>query len=260
MSVKSALQTYGLTNREVDVYLFLLRKPDTTAVTIAKETQIAKTTVYEILETLHEKGLVGVWKKNNVKYYDAESPNQLLRLIDTKRAEVESILPQLLSMQDTNDAEPEVKMYTGKEGIITALDNALEYMKTNQIRTYYSYSHYDLVPFLPKFFPKWLERREALGVRAHVILPKSLQEKLPPLYVQNKYREMRFLNTTRPFEGWFQIYGDTILTVSTTDDNPHAIIIRSPAFANMLQFFHNQVWELLGPATPLNTPPPHPSV
>ena len=75
MSLIKKLEKYGLNEREAKVLVSLYSNRDATSFKISKETGIPKTTVYDILDSLLNKKLVSSWKKNNVTYYFAESPN-----------------------------------------------------------------------------------------------------------------------------------------------------------------------------------------
>ena len=77
-TVKKSLEEVGFDNKEIQVYLSLLKIGETSATKISKETKIERTLVYYIIEKLINRGLVSFNLKNNVK---AKPPIKLIRKI-----------------------------------------------------------------------------------------------------------------------------------------------------------------------------------
>jgi sugar-specific transcriptional regulator TrmB len=124
---------YGLNEREALVYISLLKLSDSTAFLIAKDVDLPRTTVYETLEDLKRKGLLSVWKKNNVNYYSPESPNILLKQHKEKEELLNSVVPELFSYIKMNGKVPSAKFYTGKEGVKIVLDYVIENQSTKSL-------------------------------------------------------------------------------------------------------------------------------
>ena len=74
------LKEFGIDEGASKIYIHLLKNPDSPAYKIATATTIPRTTVYKILEHLEAQGLVNCWKKNSVKHYSAENPENLRRI------------------------------------------------------------------------------------------------------------------------------------------------------------------------------------
>src|SRR3989344_7899 len=100
---RQALQKIGLTDSEIKVYLTLLKTGPVTTGVITKETKLHKSRVYECLNRLIEKGLVGFVVKDFAKYFSATHPERLLdylderkKQIDAEKEEIRKIIPELL--------------------------------------------------------------------------------------------------------------------------------------------------------------------
>ena len=65
--IRETLRKIGLTDGEVNIYLFLLKKGHSKATVISKELGVARTTIYRFLSSLHEKGLISENIQNNVR-------------------------------------------------------------------------------------------------------------------------------------------------------------------------------------------------
>ena len=99
MEIEEVLQSIGLENKEIKIYLALLGEPESTATKISKHTSIDRTFIYELLNKLIEKGLASYVIKNNIKYFSAVDPGVLLKNLEEKREQLKNILPELKAKQ-----------------------------------------------------------------------------------------------------------------------------------------------------------------
>lgn len=242
MEVKQALEKYGFTKNEVNIYLHLLKNIEVTAFEIAKATDIPRSTVYITLESLKKQGFVSQFKKNNVAYFTVESPNRLINALKQKEEIIESVMPEIRAMTSTSHDVPVAKLHTGINGIKIGLEDILETVKNKKIKQILATSQPDLLEYLPKYFPNWLKQREELGVFTKLILPSSASDYLK----SNELREIRFLDKKFPFSSSVTIYGNKLVFFSFEGNEPYSIIIQSKAVSNMFTQFFLFSWEMLG--------------
>lgn len=241
MELKQALEQYGFTKNETLIYLYLLKHLEATAFTIAKSTGIPRSTVYITLEGMRKQGFISSFRKNNVAYYTAESPNRLLHTLKQKEDIIESVMPQILAMTSQNIDAPVAKLFTGITGIKIGLEDILETLKKKKIKQICATSQPDLLKYLPKFFPNWLKQREEIGVFTRLILPASAKEYLK----SNELREVRYLDKKFPFTCSVTIYGDKVAFFSFQATEPYCMIIKSLAVSEMFTQFFLFAWEML---------------
>lgn len=116
--IEEVLKNIGLDKKEIDIYLSLLKIGEITATRISQETFIERTLVYYILDKLMEKGLVTYKLKNNVKYYSAADPENIVDNLKEKLEECRAILPELKAIKNKSyEEEPKVDIYKGFEGL-----------------------------------------------------------------------------------------------------------------------------------------------
>ena len=82
------LEQLGLSNNEIKVYLALLELEQSTATPIVKKADIPNSKIYPVLEKLIKKGLVNYVIKNNVKYFQASSPENLMDILNSKEKDI----------------------------------------------------------------------------------------------------------------------------------------------------------------------------
>ena len=74
---KKFLQDIGLDNKEIDIYLGLLQVDSSSVLELSKKTKILRTSIYSVLDSLIEKGLVSEIKKGKKSYFQAEPPERI---------------------------------------------------------------------------------------------------------------------------------------------------------------------------------------
>jgi len=120
------LENLGLETREIKIYLTLIREPNLTALQIAKETGIDRTTTYDILEKLMNKGIVSLFIQNKTRHFKALTPKKLLFYFKEKYSSLETILPSLNQVSDKTKEPVRCELFQGKNGFKTVLMDFVE--------------------------------------------------------------------------------------------------------------------------------------
>jgi len=115
------LNELGLSEGEIKVYLALLKLGSIPVSKIKEETNLHRTTIYDFVEKLLNKGLISYVIKNNVKYYRATHPNKLAEFLKEKQEHLEKILPELNKLAKLKKEEVKIEVYKGKEGLKTIM-------------------------------------------------------------------------------------------------------------------------------------------
>lgn len=115
--LKNELENIGLGDKEARVYLACLELGPANIQGIVDKSGIKRSTLYEILESLKEKGLMSVTTKGKRKQYVAAEPENLLRTIKEREKLLKEILPELKSINNVGFVKPKITFYEGKEGL-----------------------------------------------------------------------------------------------------------------------------------------------
>ncbi|MAH07867.1 hypothetical protein CMI38_06485 [Candidatus Pacearchaeota archaeon] len=124
--IKEVLKELGIEKREIEIYLTLIGEQDLTALQIAKKTKIDRTTTYDILEKLINKGMASSFIKNKTKHFRVLTPNNLLSYFKDKYYSLESIVPSLNDLSKKSKEFVSCELFQGKEGIKTVIKEFLE--------------------------------------------------------------------------------------------------------------------------------------
>lgn len=165
----------GLSKKETAVYLAVLEMGRSTVTQISRKAGINRTTGYDILDSLTHQGLVRISGKEPKQEYVAESPDNLLTLLQKRLTETEEYLavakefiPKLKSIHRVQDRAT-VRFYEGISGLKHVYEDTLT--STEPIVAYAAYD--DMHATLGDYFPKYYERRAGRGISIRGIVPES---------------------------------------------------------------------------------------
>lgn len=91
-----------------------------------------------------------------------------MRIYKQKGDAFEEVLPQLDALMWQAEDKPKVRFYEGKQGIITVLEELFDEAKKDPV--FRTFSRMDIFELLPKYFPKFVERRVKKGIRQKTIV------------------------------------------------------------------------------------------
>lgn len=147
MQIQVVLKNFGLSEKEIAVYLALIELGSSSVRTISQKAKINRGTTYDILKSLINLGIISYYNKESKQYFIAERPETLLAVIDKKQEELKEIkenieesLPLFKTIFEKQGGKPVVKLYEGFIGIRHILEDVLKSMDRVKDKTYYVYS------------------------------------------------------------------------------------------------------------------------
>lgn len=124
--INEILKEIGFEEREIKVYLAIIKEGDSTALKIARTVKIDRTTIYDILEKLIERGIVSKYTKNNSQHFSALTPKNLILHFKEKYSLLEHILPELQKISSQKEEPMRCELFQGKEGLKSILKELIE--------------------------------------------------------------------------------------------------------------------------------------
>ncbi len=242
--LKKLLLEMEFSPKEADVYLAILSLGRGTASKIAREAHILRTTVYEILSSLFNKGLVTLSGREPKQEYVAESPDRLKEYIaeglEQKKKELKqaesSLIPQLKSIHNVGN-RPKVMFYEGREGLEKVYEDTLT--SHEPIRAYASVG--DMHLGLPGYFPDYYKRRAEKGIAIRAIIPDNEAGVERKSFDNKEMRETalvpRKLFLSSPE---INIYDDKVMIASWREQL--GIIIESTEIADAMKKIYELAW------------------
>jgi len=174
--LKNLLIDVGLKEKEADVYLAILALGQGTASKIARRAHIVRTTVYDILSSLFDKGLVTLTGKEPKQEYVAESPDNLKIFLESRLGQMKTdlldaereLIPQLKSIHSVGN-RPKVMFYEGEEGMRRVYEDTLT--SSEPIRAYADIGN--MYRGLPGYFPEYFRRRAEKKIKIRAVIPNT---------------------------------------------------------------------------------------
>ena len=114
--MKQVLKNLGFEDREIKIYLTLIREQGLTAMQISKKTEIDRTTTYDILERLMNKGVASSFTQDKIRHFKALTPNNLLVYFKEKFSSLETILPSLNQIKDQSKEVVKCELFQSMNG------------------------------------------------------------------------------------------------------------------------------------------------
>lgn len=147
MQIQVVLKNFGLSEKEIAVYLALIELGSSSVRTISQKAKVNRGTTYDILKSLISMGIISYYNKKSKQYFIAERPETLLDVINKKQEDlaevktnIEESLPLFKTIFEKQGGKPAVKLYEGMIGIRHILEDVLKSMESRKEKTYYVYS------------------------------------------------------------------------------------------------------------------------
>jgi len=243
MEPNELLKETGLTERESKVYLALLELGSTTTGPLVKKSKVPNSKIYEILESLHNKGLSSWIIKGKIKYFQGANPKKILTLFKEKEREIERLLPELESKQLSAKEKQSVEIYQGKKSIFALFHELIEDAKKNEL--YYSFSlgkeHEDKQ--IESFYKNFGEKRERKRLIVKILANKITEEIFKKVYSDSLYVLKRIVRYTDfSFPQGITIFRNNIIMIDW--ENSTAILIQSRKIAEEYKRFFEHLWKI----------------
>lgn len=129
--IYTILRGLGFVGSEVKTYIASLEHGPATVIELTKMTKLSRQATYVVIESLTARGLMSSLIKGKKRYYVSEDPEKLLAYSKRHEIEMQERLKDLeralpsLKLKQAGD-RPVVKMFEGKEGILTILEDMIE--------------------------------------------------------------------------------------------------------------------------------------
>lgn len=242
MDIDFALKEYGLSDKEIKVYITLLSLGSINLQEIAKKVDLPRTTIYNTLNYLVSKGLVSFIVKGNVRFYEAVNPEKLISKIDEKRELIKEIIPNLQGLRETQLQSSSAEIFEGTKGLSTILSDVFK----KRQQTYY-FGSYLLSKELLKYQPEHVRTiRIERKIPAKIVIDTYDE----PTFHTKEYKkitEMRFNDSLRDFPCVIFIYGNKV-AMYTLKKDIIGIIISNEQVAQSMKMIFDIYWQTGKPA------------
>ena len=166
------LQTIGITENESLAYVSLLPLGSTSVLKLARASGIKRTSLYSILESLKDKGLVSEQEKGLKRLFLAENPEKIESILEEASQSLKAFLPQLVSLQQTNYKSATARYFVGFKAIKSCY---LEMLQVGEPEKDYLImgNQSSVYNMDPEFFEGFIKRRAERNFKIRALLTDS---------------------------------------------------------------------------------------
>ncbi len=244
----SVLTQMGFSEKEREVYIALLQRGPSSVRALAEKTGINRGTVYDILKSLREQGLVSYYHREKRRYFVAEDPEKIKEAVMRRRQEldrvldhVDDILPTLKAWYDNAGDKPVVRYYEGDQGIRTILQDVIVTMKGEKVKEYCVYSSAHIRTFLYRAFPDFNKERLQAQIAVKVLAVGEGGE----LAGLDERRWLSHDEKGAPV--YILIYGGKVALISVdAREEPRGVIIEDRGLAETHTWLFRWTWDRAG--------------
>lgn len=188
------LKEIGLSEHESAVYFTMVSLGPSPILKIARASEVKRTTIYSVIDSLKEKGLARVEVSGFKSLYAAESPEKLENILENRRSKFRKHLNDFLSVYNKGGGETLIKIYEGLEATKSIYDSLLrdikpgeDYLIMSEIKKAFNL---DSV-----FFTKLREKRSRLPIKVRVLIadPETKEGQDFKKYEKNFNLQAKFL-------------------------------------------------------------------
>ncbi|MFT4310967.1 MAG: TrmB family transcriptional regulator [Candidatus Woesearchaeota archaeon] len=241
MNEKLALLEWGLQEREIDVYLYILKNGSMSANKISQGTGILRQTVYEIIDKLQVKGLVNEVILNNKKHFSAESPHKLKTILEEKSQIIDGVLNNLVRMSELPHTSTNVHLYKGFQGMKMVLRDPLACQ--SEIKGIHPTGSEEFFQefFIGNFSVMRIKNKIPIKIIRGEI--ETDAQKKYSVTSEKEYREVRLLSKLKLIKAGYIIYDNKLSMLNYNKESPFAIIIEDQYIVQTFSIFFDLFWD-----------------
>lgn len=253
-NLAETLADIGLQPNEITVLTTLFDAKAALRVSLlSKRTKINRTTLYPILRSLSERGLVSSVEEGGVLAWRAIKPNLLIDYIQEMQkkltTDIKSMRDMLSFMEEKGFGRerkyPNIQFYEGREGIKKILTDTIA---GNPSKIIYGFSGTDAAQKLMgvSWVNEYIKKRTEAGVHRYEIATGTQASLESKARDTREHRETHILPPEYPFEVEMMTYGDKVQIISFADDYPVAVLIQDEKIAQIVRSLFQYTYKQLG--------------
>lgn len=244
-SLKTSLKNLGFNAKEIEIYIALLELGHATYTDLARATSIKRTTLYTIVNKMHERGITHF--QLDTGKISAIAPEQLFTLLQGHTLQLHKLLPQLTALTRQRRSLSRLKFYNGVEAIKQAYQELERNLpkKDRQIRVISDVQTWDSFwKKNDKDFPDWyLKANKRAGYQTKILFSGTRQAPYNEDFISQYSMSAKYLPKDYKNEFDMEIRSSSIIITDLKSEQPYAIKIISTELAKALGSFFEFTWD-----------------
>ncbi|MFH1506012.1 MAG: helix-turn-helix domain-containing protein [archaeon] len=223
----------GFSQNETQVYLALVKLGSSKAGKIAKYASMDRSSVYNALKSLMQKGMVSYVIVGKTRWFQCSNPKNIMTYLSNKLDLAKEFVPELDKVRRQSKLKEDVRLFKGNNGIKTVFEDILRNADENLI--FGSEGQFSKkMPFFEKQFTKRMENK---GIKVKSIVRSN--RKVPK---KDRVANRKSIPSTTESPVVTNIYKNKIAIIIWSEI-PEAILIENEKAANAYRDYFNFMWK-----------------
>lgn len=230
--IEKALERVGFSQNEIKVYLTLNDHGSMKAGKVAKLAKMDRSSTYNAIQMLLDKGLASYVFIGKVKWFQATGPERILGYVKAQEEGITAILPELQERHKRHKVEGQVRLFKGVKGVKSVFLDIIRTGKPN----YVFGSEGQFSERMPEFAYQFDRMKKEKGIKTQLLLRKGRHE------LDSRTSEHLYLPGVAESPAVTNIYGDKVAIIIWTDE-PEAVVIENAAAAKAYKSYFDVLWK-----------------
>jgi sugar-specific transcriptional regulator TrmB len=247
--INEVLKKLGFGDKEIEVYLAILKHGKITPAELAKTTGINRTTIYSVSKELVKKGVITEDLGGSVVYFVASPPKDLGQIIkkeekqlEEKKGLIDNAIKELADLAgQTKYSIPKI-IFVAEEDLENYLYKQTPIWNKSimaQDNTWWGFQDSNFVRYYEKWIDWYWESGSSKEINLKLLSNESAEDLKEKKYAR---RKIKFWNQSKDFNATVWIIGNYLVMIITSQ-NPHYLVeIHDETLANNLRLFFKGVW------------------
>lgn len=241
-----ALIQQGLTRKEAEIYISLVRYGSSRAENVCKNTRINRTLVYALLENLIQKGFVEKIIQNNKTFYFPNTPQVFLQRAKHQLNQAQFLVKSLNNVKLIT-SQPIIRTFQGFNGIKQMTDIFLEEAKTIGGEMLQMGQEIQFAVEYPELIEDFIQKRVANKIPLKLLCNRftNFDQYLNSKRDKKELREVKFVKKEElNVDCTTYIYGDSMAVISLANEM-QGYIFKSKNIADLNRKMFYLLWNRL---------------
>lgn len=246
------MKSFGLSDKEISLYLAVLANGPTTATNLARASALKRPTVYVLLETLLDRGLLSQERLNGKQFFKVSSLDKFKDLIDDEflkierqRRAIDGLIKELTSFREAGREPAFTSYHEGEGGIFNIFQQVLT---SGEEPYFFGNAEALLKKYSDEKWAKIFQPTKKDGDGSKILAEKfrPFQQGLTQEGIQEV--QLGFLPPEFEAKAALLIFGNKTAFIALAH-YPFGVVIENKEIANMLKFMFGSLWRSGPPKT-----------
>ncbi len=236
MNIERELHSLNFTDNEIKIYLTLFRIGRAKAGRIAKECALERTSTYNALKRLLEKGVISSIREGKIQYFSPGTPEKILEMLDEKKEIAQTLIPQLKTLQKIEREKENILKFRGYNGVKTVIMDVLKTCETGEEYLIMG-TEGQLSERMNTFAKIFVAKKDKKKLHARILMSDRYSGNM-----QSKYTKARYVPQEVISPANISIY-DGKVSLVIWSEIPEAIIIDNSEVAKTFRSYFEFMWK-----------------